>query len=912
MKKITLLTAFLISFIGFSQANKQLIQNYLDTNKSKFGLSSQDISEWTIENEFLGKGTKITSTYIVQRYQGIEVFNAQSNVSIKDGNVLKLGNNFQSNIAQKVNSTTPTLNMFQAAASAYTKLGITTPATFTIAETINDKKFLLADGIQQEPITAKLTYQPTLDNKLKLAWAFQFYTLDSKHYWSVRIDAIDGSILEKNDLTINCSFGDRNHNHFGNSKANATAKTYSFEDTLFNNNSTNSLVATPAAYRVIPYNYISPNHHAFELISTTGEPTASPNGWHNSNTLTGTTAGLIFNYTRGNNIWAQEDANGNNGSTTTNTIGDNTSGTLTFDFPYPGQTALPTAYTNAATTNLFYMTNIMHDVWYQYGFDEANGNFQQNNYGRGGTVTTTGDTVYGDSQDGYSQTTPTLNNANFTPTNDGVRPRIQMFLWTLGAPPTNYLMVNSPASIAGQYPATTNVFEGTDSKPVPVAPNGITSDLVLYNNNPTPPGYHSACQAPTNAFDLSNKIVLIKRGGCFFNLKVKNAQDAGALAVIVMDSIANNPTRLSMSSTGLLGITIPAVFITKEIGDSYINEMLNGPVNIKLEVPSNLYLYADGDFDNGIIGHEYGHGISNRLIGGGLAGCMTNLEQMGEGWSDWFSLMMQLKTGDNGATPIPVGTYSINQPNDGDGIRTLLGSADSPDYSYSTDMTVNPLTLANSNYVYAVDNNYKYELGDVWATMMWDLTWAYINKYGFDPDIYHGTGGNNKVMRLALDALKLETCNQSSFVSTRNNLFAADQATTGGADYCLIAEVFARRGLGLNASSGDVNVNNDQVEDFTPFPAGPNCTLAVNNFNNAENIRIYPNPSNGLLNVRINQFVGKVTIQIVDINGRVVFNQTDDKFNIEKSINLNKLQTGVYVVKINTNEFTYSEKLIRN
>ena len=99
MKKITLLTAFLISFAGFSQTNKQLIQTYLDANRSKLGLSVADVSDWIIESEVPGSGTKITSTYIVQRYQGIEIFNAQSNVAIKDGKVLSLANNFRKNIA---------------------------------------------------------------------------------------------------------------------------------------------------------------------------------------------------------------------------------------------------------------------------------------------------------------------------------------------------------------------------------------------------------------------------------------------------------------------------------------------------------------------------------------------------------------------------------------------------------------------------------------------------------------------------------------------------------------------------------------------------------------------------------------------------------------------------------------------
>jgi extracellular elastinolytic metalloproteinase len=884
MKKITLLFALLVAAVGFSQTHKQKIQNYLESNRSKFGLTAADIADWKIESEVYAEGTKITSCYIVQQFHGIEIFNAQSNVAVKSGEVIKIGNNFKSGITQKINTTTPVLTVSQAIASAYTKLGITAAANFSILENANDKEFKLSDGLQEDHISAKLVFQSTADGTLKLAWAYQFYSPDGKHLWDVRIDALNGSLLEKYDLTLNCSFDQANH-HAENHKA------FSFEKNAFHAN-TSTMLVTPGNYKVIPYNYESPNHHPFELITTTGNALASPNGWHDANAIGGTTASLKYNFTRGNNVLAQEDANGDNGTG----IRPDGTAALSFDFTYGGQTLQPTAYTPAATTNLFYMINMMHDIWYNYGFDEASGNFQQNNLGRGGAVTATGDYVLADAQDGYSQTTATLNNANFSTPNDGSRPRVQMYMWTAGAPPTDYLTINTPASIAGTREATTNVFEGTDRIAVPAAPNGITSDLALYSNNPTPPGYHSACQAPTNAFDLGGKIVLIKRGGCFFNLKVKNAQDAGATAVVIMDSIANNPTRLSMSSTGILGITIPAVLITQEKGDEIIAEMANGPVNVKLEAPADLYLYADGDFDNGIIAHEFGHGISNRLIGGPVnASCMQNAEQMGEGWSDWFGLMNQIKSGDNGTEPRGIGTYAINEPITGGGIRF---------FPYSTNFSVNPLTLSASN------DDEPHNRGETWTAVLWDLSWAYIDKYGFDPDIYNGTGGNNKVMRLVADALKLQACNTASFISARDNLFAADQATTGGQDYCLIAEVFQKRGMGLNASSGDANSAVDQVEDFTEFPAGPNCVLGVNYFQNEEMIRVYPNPTHGVLNVRINQFVGKVNFEVIDLNGRVVFKNADANFNIEKSINLSHLQKGMYILKMSGSNLNHTEKIV--
>ena len=62
----------------------------------------------------------------------------------------------------------------------------------------------------------------------------------------------------------------------------------------------------------------------------------------------------------------------------------------------------------------------------------------------------------------------------------------------------------------------------------------------------------------------------------------------------------------------------------------------------------------DGGYDNLVIIHEYGHGISNRLTGGpGAAGCLGNSEQMGEGWSDWYGLVMTMEPGDAGVLPKP-------------------------------------------------------------------------------------------------------------------------------------------------------------------------------------------------------------------------------------------------------------------
>ena len=100
---------------------------------------------------------------------------------------------------------------------------------------------------------------------------------------------------------------------------------------------------------------------------------------------------------------------------------------------------------NVAAQNLFYLNNVIHDELYRHGFTEAAGNFQENNFGRGGRGS---DSVNAEAQDGEG-----TDNANFATPRDGQNPRMQMFLWT-GAGGTHSVVVSAPNSIRGTYEAT--------------------------------------------------------------------------------------------------------------------------------------------------------------------------------------------------------------------------------------------------------------------------------------------------------------------------------------------------------------------------------------------------------------------------------------------------------------------------
>lgn len=849
------------SLFGFSQTNHETIQTFLNTNYSEWNLTKQDVSDWIIESEAESKSTKIHNYYIVQRYQGIEIFNTVSNVWMKNNQVMNFSNRFIENVNQKVNTISPSITVLEGLFKAKVLLNISNKDSNTIIGNSENQKYFISNG-ELQPIKAKLVYQKIKD-VLHLAWDYKIPETNHNHYWSIRIDAVSGQLLDKKDWVLSCNF---DHNEF--SKNN---KNFYFN---LNDNILQPLVAEAQTetYRVIPFKFESPNHGPRELMSSPSDAVASPFGWHDTDGYIGNE----YTITRGNNVYAYEDVSDRDFPGLSPDGGPN----LIFDFPYPGNNVPASDYINAATTNLFYMNNVIHDVFYHYGFDEQNGNFQDNNYGLGGVGN---DFVVAEAQDGGG-----LNNANFLTLPEGENGRMQMYLWDIKRA-DNLIKVNSPSTIAGDYLAIDNSFL-PGHVDLPLSPLNLTANLVLYDDGET--NTSEACVPAQNASSLEGNIAVIRRGNCLADEKVKNAQEAGAVAVIIVNNQEGNFYLRGSDDT----IIIPAISVTQSIGEVLINQMSTQAVEVRLSRNPSEFFNADGDFDNLIIAHEYGHGISTRLTGGGFnSECLNNDEQMGEGWSDWFGLMLQMKYGDFGAQSKGVGTFVLNEPTTGLGIRK---------YPYSTDMTINPFTFEDTNTAIV-----PHGIGSVWATMLWDLSWAYVNKYGFDSDIYSGNGGNNKVLQVVVDALKLQPCNPS-FVEARDAIIAADQAITGGQNYCMIWEVFARRGLGYYASSGDGSSSVDQVEDFTVPGRGPNCTLDIDYFRDNELMKIYPNPSNGKITISINQFSGKLDIEIVDVNGRIISCMKKVEFNLIKDIDLSEIQSGVYILKIHSETINVSRKII--
>ncbi|CEL56792.1 hypothetical protein RSOLAG1IB_08094 [Rhizoctonia solani AG-1 IB] len=177
--------------------------------------------------------------------------------------------------------------------------------------------------------------------------------------------------------------------------------------------------------------------------------------------------------------------------------------------------------------------------------------------------------------------------------------------------------------------------------------------------------------------------------------------------------------------------------------------------------------FRDGAFENDVVIHEYTHGLTSRMTGGGTARCLSTDESrsLGEGWSDALT------------------DWSFR------------------DYPYSTSLTTNPLTygsLQTRTEVHAA--------GEVWANIWHEIYAAFVAKSGFSTDKKNdsSTAGNVVALHLLIDALAIQPCNPT-FISARDAIIQADANRYGSAKKCTLWNAFAKRGLGLGATMTKVD-----------------------------------------------------------------------------------------------------------
>ncbi|CAE6542920.1 unnamed protein product [Rhizoctonia solani] len=202
----------------------------------------------------------------------------------------------------------------------------------------------------------------------------------------------------------------------------------------------------------------------------------------------------------------------------------------------------------------------------------------------------------------------------------------------------------------------------------------------------------------------------------------------------------------------------------------------------------------DGALENDIVIHEYGHGISNRLTGGGTATCLQTTEArgLGEGWSDALADWVAQKNATD--RDFVLGSY--------------VNPAGSRSYPYSTDKAVNPMTYASLN-----GSDEEHSIGEVWALIWHEIYAALIKKHGFtmEKNNSDSTAGNVLALHLFIDAMKLQPCNPT-FISARDAVIQADANRYNGTNKCLLWTAYAKRGLGYGATTVKVDSNTIPAE----------------------------------------------------------------------------------------------------
>ncbi|KAF9090067.1 Fungalysin/Thermolysin Extracellular metalloproteinase 5 [Mortierella sp. AM989] len=378
-------------------------------------------SDYIVKNAYTSKHNGVTHVYLRQRIDGLEVINGDINVNVdKHGNVISYGDSFYKGNNRKKSLTIKewikkeaesfqeqgrqlnfgrwrhrtqerqeevpvpkaTISPQEALLSfaRYLNVEIPRPEDMDIVSTNSLRSDKVDVVMTNCPLTANgqvpvaQAYIQNADGELELVYDFQVEMKDTDNWFHVQINAETGKVVQVVDWVAD------------------------------------------ASYNVFPMGTNDPEDGNRKLLKDPHHPPASPLGWNRQ------AQNKNFTTTVGNNVYAGENRrNGNdwqNNPKPEGTIDED--GELVFDFKLNLEKD-PSSYVDAAVTNLFYWNNQVHDIFHHYGFDEESGNFQENNFDRGGLGN---DAVIANAQDGSG-----YNNANFATPPDGQHGKMRMYVW---------------------------------------------------------------------------------------------------------------------------------------------------------------------------------------------------------------------------------------------------------------------------------------------------------------------------------------------------------------------------------------------------------------------------------------------------------------------------------------------------
>ncbi len=617
---------------------KAVVGGFLDRNAALFGHDAEALKQTRMMRGDVTAHNGMSTLVWQQEVDGIPVYEGTLKANVtKDGQIIHVGSHFipmaeaATNLGPQQRKQViekPALDAQAALKKAASALGDELAEAKPTSEPKGPERRQSFDAEGVSDVNSGLAWLPLSAGEMRLVWDVTMTSLAHNEMFRVLVDAQSGQTLLLRSLT----------NDISNATYRVFADVTSFQPT----DSPAPWTPGPNAPTSTQGTEIPTNLVTLSAINTT----ASPNGWINDGDQE----------TMGNNVDAHLDLDSNNVQDTPRPNG---GPSRTFDFAV-NLTQEPSAYRSAAVTNLFYLNNWIHDKLYDLGFTETAGNFQNDNFGRGGSGN---DAVQADAQDGGSILDVNhINNANFSTPPDGSPGRMQMYLWT----------------------------------------------------SPTPD--------------------------------------------------------------------------------------------------------RDGDFDGQIVIHEYVHGLSNRLVGGGVGISGLQTRGMGEGWSDFYALCLLANTGEDPDAVYPMSGYSLQllsgmTTNYYFGIRR---------YPYGTDINKSPLTFRDIDPTQAVAHSgiplsprylasnsnptSVHAQGEVWCNALWEVRRNLVVKHDFPT-------GNTLALQLVTDGMKLAPVNPN-FLQARDGIIQADLVNNAGVNSRELWAAFAKRGMGASATSPSSSTTTGLVETF--------------------------------------------------------------------------------------------------
>ncbi|MGI8774336.1 MAG: M36 family metallopeptidase, partial [Actinomycetota bacterium] len=309
-----------------------------------FGLRRADVTNLIVTDVYRSPHNGVTHVYLRQTVDSLEVARANMTVNImRDGTIISVGSRFMKDLAERASGSVR-LDALAAAKQAARHLGlssITPPRLTSVGRSADRRGAISWPGVSISPVPVQLTYYPTDDGVLRLAWQLEIEEVSEQHWWQIAIDAETGELLSKVDYVNQHAEQDHDEPH---------------------REAARQKKGDGAAYRVFALPLESPSEGERTVPRNPADKKASPFGWHDTDGQ----AGHDFTTTRGNNVHAYADYTPG-ANTPLPTMDADGGDDLNFDFDLDFSEP-PHLWRDAAVTNLFYWNNVIHDIAFRYGF----------------------------------------------------------------------------------------------------------------------------------------------------------------------------------------------------------------------------------------------------------------------------------------------------------------------------------------------------------------------------------------------------------------------------------------------------------------------------------------------------------------------------------------------------------------